>query len=304
MKKEERDYMNFFIPDFAKSYQVIDKTLNLLKMYPDIFFDNVKVGAVYGNLKGAIWDGGSRFEYGMVSTDIMKQFINLYNKTHNIPIRLTMTNMVLEKKHLYDTYCNTIMEVFNTGMNEVLVANDLLEEYIRTNYPEYKIVRSTCAAENIPYDDSNKYYMTVLDRRQNKNWELLKTIRNKDKIEFVVNELCYDNCPYMYSHYKRSAQRTLKFQEPEKNYCRKMHEKDFNDILEMFPYYFHNNSEQQIWITKQEIDEIYVPMGFSNFKLVGRSYGTQYTIEGISEYMIKPEFRHDYNILMNGLGYR
>lgn len=292
--------INFYLPDFVGNFAIIDKTLNLLKLYPEIFYDGISIGAAYGNFPGALWDGGSRMQYGMMTVDTMRKFKSLYNDHHKIPIRLTMTNMLLKSVHLYDTYCNTIMEVFHEDFNnEVLVANAEVEEYIRHNYPNYRIVRSTCAAETIPYNDSDKYYMSVLDRRQNHNTELLRGITNKDKIEFVVNELCQDNCPYMYYHYRYSSERALKYLEVDRSFCKRAHASDMIPEDELFRYHNRSKNSAGAWISREYLYDVLVPMGFTNFKLVGRGYGQAFTIAGIIEYMIKPEYRTDTMIILS-----
>ena len=47
------------------------------------------------------------------------------------------------------------MKVADNGMNEVLVVSPILEEYIRKNYPGYKVNSSTCKAiKDIDIDDN------------------------------------------------------------------------------------------------------------------------------------------------------
>lgn len=289
--------INFYLPGMHSFWQYLDMTINLLQKYPFVFKEDVNIGAVYGNFPGALWDGGSRWRLGMASSADMNTLKEIYN-SRDIPVRLTMTNKIIEEKHTYDTYCNRIMEVFHDDMNEVLVANDVLEEYIRKEYPKYKIVRSTCAAGVIPYDDSDKYHMTVLDRRKNKDWELLNGIKNKEKIEFVLNELCEENCPFIYDHYVDSNKKQMRFEHVNDNYCIEHHNHARNRDKDMFKFYYHKTNKSVSWITEKEMREIYVPLGFKNFKIVGRNYPDQYLLESIAEYMVKPEYTIDYRLLM------
>ena len=69
-----------------------------------------------------------------VVKDFVKGVTNYFN-SKGIPLRFTFTNPMLEKKHLSDKFCNAIMHYADNGMNEVIVASPLLEEYIRKNYP-------------------------------------------------------------------------------------------------------------------------------------------------------------------------
>jgi collagenase-like PrtC family protease len=62
-------------------------------------------------------------------------------------LRFTFSNSLLEEKHIYDTYCNLIMEEADTGNNEVIVNSPILEQYLRENYPNYKYISSTTKCE-------------------------------------------------------------------------------------------------------------------------------------------------------------
>ena len=61
-----------------------------------------------------------------------------------IPVRYTFTNPIIFEEDLDDPYCNFCMSVGDNGMNEVLVFSPVLEEYIRKNYPSFKIDSTTC----------------------------------------------------------------------------------------------------------------------------------------------------------------
>lgn len=37
-----------------------------------------------------------------------------------------------------------VMAMANNGLNEAIVVSPLLEDYIRNNYPKYKLTSSTC----------------------------------------------------------------------------------------------------------------------------------------------------------------
>ena len=69
----------------------------------------------------------------------MKEF-----NSRGIPLRFTFTNPLIEEKHLSDKVCNDILKMADNGMNEVIVMSPILEQYIRENYPGYKITSSTC----------------------------------------------------------------------------------------------------------------------------------------------------------------
>ena len=45
------------------------------------------------------------------------------------------------------------------------------------------------------------------------------------------------------------------------------------------------------FIGTNDIQDIYLPMGFSNFKIEGRSLGSALVLEFLLYYMVKPEYQ-------------
>lgn len=126
-----KDYIYFYIPGIASMFEINFILAKRLAEQPDHFYDNVKIGAIFGTIPGAIWNGG-RVELGHMDDkgfDILKEF---HNNT-GIPFRWTWTNPTITERELKDSYCNKITAMFEDGINEVLVNNDLMENYIRTN---------------------------------------------------------------------------------------------------------------------------------------------------------------------------
>jgi hypothetical protein len=134
----------------------------------------------------------------------------------NIPVRFTFTNCLLEEQHLNDTYCNMILEVFNTGQNEIICNKEVLENYIREKYGNrYKYISSTTKRlinkeEQLKELDKN-YYLVVLDYDYNKNLDFLKQIPNKEKCELLCNAVCRPNCPFRVRHYQDLSRCQLSF---------------------------------------------------------------------------------------------
>ena len=126
--------INYYILDFFWHYNVNTTLLNLIKNEPQMFYDDFKIGAVFGNFPNCIWNGGGvtqgRFVDVSEQIAIMTDFLE-----HDVPLRLTMTNPIVEEKDLYDRYANYIMENLNNRITQVLVSNPLLEQYIRETYP-------------------------------------------------------------------------------------------------------------------------------------------------------------------------
>lgn len=46
-----------------------------------------------------------------------------------------------------------------------------------------------------------------------------------------------------------------------------------------------------MFISVEDIKNIYLPLGYTNFKIEGRSHGSAIILEFILHYMVKPEFQ-------------
>ena len=280
--------IHYYIPDFFWHFNVNVKLLELMRDEPQMFHDDFKIGAVFGNFPNCIWNGGGYFLHRHVAEAEMQTISNVFN-SFGVPLRLTMTNPVVEENDVYDRYANYIMKNLNNGFNQVLVSNPILEKHIRTEYPEYPIVRSILAAENVHYDDSDKYFMSVLRKHKNTDMEFLKSIDNKDRIELLANETCDEDCPRAYTHYLDFSKKQRYSDNTGENIVldctcdRKYPRKRFYTL--------------SMCLTREKIKEIYEPMGFKHFKISGRSSHGGIVLD-YAHYMVKPEWKEDFIVMM------
>ena len=296
----------FHLPDFSKNFEVNRVFIEFKEVFPDCFREGVEIASVYGVFPPAIWNGG-RFQYGMCSPDFMKAVIKYLNDK-NIPLRFTFTNPLIEKKHLHDEYCNLIMKLADNGMNEVIVASPVLEDYIRTNYPNYKITSSTCKRitepEKLSEELEKDYHIVVIDYDLNHDFDTLEKIKDKKKCELLVNACCNPGCKLRTEHYRSIGAEQFAYAEQ----LDKAPNSTF-DFTKMKKYAeFHNEAifncqcmNRSIFesrhlknhISPEEIWEKYIPMGFEQFKIEGRTVDVFNLIEHYMYYMIKPECRDE-----------
>ncbi len=202
--------------------------------------------------------------------DFVKHVAEAIN-SKNIPLRFTHTNPMLEKKHLGDPFCNQVMRMCNNGFNEAIVMSPVLEEYIRENYPDYPITSSTC-----------------------KQIEQLEQIDEKDRArcEVLVNACCTPKCKRRGEHYRSIGLDQIAEWEHKKDMLSK---KPF--IAKEFACDFMNNGPYAItdyvtYISPQAVFEKYLPMGFNNFKIEGRTLPDICLLEYYIIYMVKPEYQN------------
>ena len=291
---------NFIFPDFSGNFKLNLMFAEMLKHRPDLFREGVEIASFYGVFPPSIWNGG-RTQGGMVDKNFIRAVIKAVND-RGIPLRFTFTNPVLEKKHLSDPFCNMVMAMANNGLNEAIVVSPLLEDYIRNNYPKYKLTSSTCKRITDPKaleeELGRDYHIVVVDYDFNNNWEVLEKLPRKKDCELLVNACCEPNCPRRSAHYRCIGVQQIAYNEHIKKYKNLPF-----DAAKYDPENFRNcpYSQRGIFdirglrthITPDDIWNKYVPMGFEQFKIEGRTASPLNVLETYMYYMAKPECRDE-----------
>lgn len=266
---------------FFRSLNLI--TIDLLKEFPEKFRDNYQVGSVYGTFPGAIWNGG-RAVFGLIPKHEIENTLKLYN-SEGIPVRFTWTNSLLEEKHLYDTYCNLIMHLADNGFNQVLVNSQILEDYIRHEYPSFPLISSTTKR----ITDRNKlraelfkdYYLVVLDYDLNHDQILLDELKPfADRLEILVNEVCYPNCQKRSEHYAHQSRMQLEYN---------VHT-SFPCPNNSTPRAFSECMNRPAFISNERIGN-YIDRGYVNFKIAGRGMPVDYVKNSYLYFLVRDEHR-------------
>lgn len=326
----ETKKIKFHLPGLSFNYPINMIFIDLMKKKPEFFRENIEIGSFFGEFPTSLWNGG-RFSFGAQCTEQMVRQVVKNINDMGIPVRYTYTNPMIFEEDLADPYCNMCMQVGDNGMNEVLVVSPLLEEYIRKTYPGYKINSSTCKEikdmERLNEELSKDYYLIVLDQNRNRDLEFLSQIEKKDRIEILANPCCGPNCTRRAEHYLMiSVQQRVHFanrairqgQDPMAviaampDYAKQRLPKE---ILEgklavdpsgrpyipvpEYPCAFggydnpYKVRKNLNFVTAPELWETYVPMGFSNFKLEGRTDNAFFVVDNYVEYLCVPEAKDE-----------
>ena len=277
--------INYYCPDFYHGRKIYENIVKYQKEYPEYFYENVNIRYIFGSFPNMIWNGGSILLGPPMFLSDIQDFKNFYEEL-NIPIQLTLTNSSLTEEHLEDYYCNLVLENFNNGQNEVLVSSPILEDYLRKYYPNYKINRSVV---NTPDDYDwekaldTKYHNIVMPKRHGKNLNFLKTIKKeyRNRIEIMCSEICPIDCPFLYQHYKEFEKFTLDRNQntSELPLCKNTYIK--NSL-------FHADINN--FISYKEINNNYLPLGYTEFKLTGRGDKIR-ILATLLSYMVKQEYQ-------------
>ena len=255
--------------------------INLMKEYPEKFRDNYEIGSVYGTFPGAIWNGG-RAVIGVTQKSDMEKIISTYN-SFGVPVRFTWTNSLIEEKHLDDTYCNLIMSVADNGKNQVLVNKQILEDYLRKRYPDFKYISSTTkritSFEELKKEYEKDYELVVLDYDLNHDESVINGLGEyAGRTEILVDEICFPGCPKRKAHYAEESRMQLSFDKGRPFDC---------PNTKVMPS-FDECKKRPAFISKDDISD-YTDKGFVNFKLVGRGLPRQMVMDSYIYYLVRYE---------------
>ncbi|MBQ1311074.1 MAG: hypothetical protein IIY55_04420 [Blautia sp.] len=281
--EQDRDTIYWHLPGFYYFFYLNQVIIRLMKDYPEKFRDHYRVGSVYGTFPGAIWNGG-RAVFGLASKGDMEKIISTYNQLE-VPVRFTWTNSLLTQEHLHDTYCNLIMQTADNGKNQVLVNRQVLEDYLREKYPRFQYISSTTKRitdlAELEEELAKDYFLVVLDYDLNHEEEVLKALEEKaDRIEILVDEICFPGCPRRKEHYADESRAQLNFEKGTVYPCPNRAKKPS----------FSECKKRKAFISNEEL-EGYIRRGYRNFKLVGRGLPIELVKDSYMYFLVKEEER-------------
>ena len=277
----------YHLPGLFEFYEFYKMLLPLFRNHREYFYDWCEIGSIYGAPADCLW-GGGRVGFGdEQATDVIRLM-----KEYGVSARLTFSNSLIRPGHLSDKRCNRLCELFETTgevSNGVIIHSDLLLDYIKRNYKGFYFVSSTTKVltdfdDLVAELDREDFKYVVPDFRLNKRLEQLKALpqSKKDKVEFLCNECCAFGCTDRKACYENVSRKSLG--------------EDCEDHICASPqvakgYRFSDAMNNPGFISVDDIQNIYMPAGFSNFKIEGRSLGSAIVLEFILYYMVKSEYQ-------------
>ena len=284
MEKKNRKAV-YHLPGLFEYFELYAVFLPLFFRQREYFYDWCSIGSIYGSPSDCIWNGG-RVGGGDADVD---QVLNLM-EAFGISARLTFSNSVLQEAHLADERCNAVCRRFaqcQQVSNGVIVHSERLSNYLRKEYPTLYQVSSTTKVltdfnDLVSELNREEFLYVVPDFRLNREIEELKQLSQpqKDQVEFLCNECCWFGCRDRKRCYETVSRKNLGESIPE-HHCRAP-EGDQG-------YRFSKAMTNPGFIGLKEIQGLYLPMGFSNFKIEGRGLGSALILEFLLYYLTKPE---------------
>ena len=278
----------YHLPGLFEFYELYRLFLPLFRSHREYFYDWCEIGSIYGAPADCIWGGG---RVGSAESDMVQaENVAALMREYSLSACLTFSNSLLREEHLSDKKCNALCRLFEHNgqvKNGVIISSDLLLEYLRKAYPGLYFVSSTTKVLTdfglFEGELSREEFLYVVpDFRLNKAFGRLDALpeTHKQKVEFLCNECCSFSCPERKECYENVSRKNLG--------------EDCPDHICASPqaqrgYRFSDAMNNPGFIGIEDITQLYLPGGFSHFKIEGRGLGSAIVLEFLLYYMTKPE---------------
>ncbi len=285
MNKDHQAIARYHLPGLFEFYELYRMFLPLFREHREYFYPWCEIGSIYGAPADCIWGGG---RVGTSARDPHE--VLALTREYGVSARLTFSNSLLREEHLSDRRCNALCSLFEQSSgpkNGVIVHSELLLDYLKSRYPglyfvssttkvltDFELLRRELAREEFSY--------AVPDFRLNKALDRLSTLPDwqKAKVELLCNECCWFGCRDRRACYEAVSRKNLGEPGPEHRCAAP--DADGG-------YRFSRAMENPGFISVSDIRNVYLPMGFSHFKIEGRSLGSALILEFLLYYLTKPE---------------
>ena len=277
----------YHLPGLFEFYELYRVFLPLFRQHREYFYDWCEIGSIYGAPGDCLW-GGGRVGYG----DCAPRDVLRLTREYGVSARLTFSNSLLREEHLSDRKCNELCRLFaeaGSPANGVIVHSDLLLRYLEKRYPGLYFVSSTTKVltefQQLRQElEREEFRYVVPDFRLNRAFDRLEALPAplKDKVEFLCNECCWFGCKDRKACYETVSRKSLGEDGPEHRCAAPDAEGG---------YRFSKAMTNPGFIGVGDISNVYLPMGFSHFKIEGRSLGSALILEFLLYYLTKPEYQ-------------
>ena len=277
----------YHLPGLFEFYELYRVFLPLFRQHREYFYDWCEIGSIYGAPGDCLW-GGGRVGYG----DCAPRDVLRLTREYGVSARLTFSNSLLREEHLSDRKCNELCRLFAEAggpANGVIVHSDLLLHYLEKRYPGLYFVSSTTKVltefQQLRQElEREEFRYVVPDFRLNRAFDRLNALPAslKDKVEFLCNECCWFGCKDRKACYETVSRKSLG-EDGSEHRCAAPDAEG--------GYRFSKAMTNPGFIGVGDISNVYLPMGFSHFKIEGRSLGSALILEFLLYYLTKPEYQ-------------
>ena len=277
----------YHLPGLFEFYELYRVFLPLFRQHREYFYDWCEIGSIYGAPGDCLWGGGRVGYEDCAPRDALR-----LTREYGVSARLTFSNSLLREEHLSDRKCNELCRLFAEAggpANGVIVHSDLLLHYLEKRYPGLYFVSSTTKVltefQQLRQElEREEFRYVVPDFRLNRAFDRLEALPAplKDKVEFLCNECCWFGCKDRKACYETVSRKSLG-EDGSEHRCAAPDAEG--------GYRFSKAMTNPGFIGVGDISNVYLPMGFSHFKIEGRSLGSALILEFLLYYLTKPEYQ-------------
>lgn len=275
----------FTLPNFYSSGIVHNLLYREYMSHPDHFKAPTTFLYGEGNFPYQIWNGGLNTNQG---TGAYYAEFRVCFENSSLNTRLNFSNCRLIESDYKDTMGNVILDMYNSSGAAIEIADFNLMSYIQEEYGNYDFI---CSRNLQLYNDmtpdlidrlaeSNQFKMIGIPDFKCTDFDFLKNIHNKSKIEITVNPRCPYNC-------KNYANCRLREHTNQLTYSA-------TTIAQCGDRYSYFSSNKQL-MTIQDLIEQYQSIGITHFRFEDFSNLNESNITFnalfLIEYFIKPEYQ-------------
>ncbi|HDZ20764.1 hypothetical protein LCGC14_0525260 [marine sediment metagenome] len=183
------------------------------------------------------WNCGRISTVRVPTPEALEAMVRSFNDV-GIGVYFTFSNHLLDKSDLANANCNMLLEGIDNGLglNGVILASDLLLDYVRQRHPELRLTASIVKVTEEEGRGDLGYYRSVLKRYDGVmvhpddgfEYDLLEQL-DREKTEIMVNEDCAYLCTHRINDYQVMAEliksglpdaSDLEYEYTRKKYCR------------------------------------------------------------------------------------
>jgi len=301
--------MNFTDCHFSLPSLFHSLPLPFLNYIENTYGKKLPIGTIYGSLLTR-WNGGRTT--GAFRLNDEKRVTEYIDETNSLGINtfFTFTNSYIDSTNISDYVGNFLLDTANKPNvgNGVILTSDYLFDYIKDKYPNLKTKSSILKVTNdLPHKRTASYYNSLTDRfdkvvlhpDDNKDYALIESLNNINKIEVLLDERCTYNCSIRKHHYDLVAMGNNATTDTEQELYFGKEVDLYNNLCprEKVIQGLALKTKQDkgfIISTQKDVDNLY-SLGVRNFKLSGRSPNSEEAVRLPIIKMISHVFDDDWD---------
>ena len=271
--------INYTLPDFTSALGLNLFFARLYSEQPEMMRENVRIDSIYGCFPSCPLNGGRAATLEPFSREKVRWTFSVLEE-YGLHARLTLTNMLAGERELNSPYSRMILEEAARANAQAIVYSDEVARVVKEHYGLGLVLSTTREILDAPTLNKalEKFDYVVLNYNLGKDNAFLSQIKNRDRLELMVNEYCQPNCPNRQKHYLHNSKDQLE------------------GVLHEFacpankPSFFEHKPGDPITFTADEVYKTAQDFGIEWFKIVGRGTGFDANLEALTYYLVKDEY--------------